>query len=156
MPDEGDLAAMRDPAAKELLQSTIPARLAYNWSDGTSRVVPIWFYWTGEEILLGSPLGAPKIRVLEQNSKIALTIDDEKYPYKVLTIRGTATVDTVDSVFPEYAAIARRYLGEEGGEGFLEQFRATFPQMARIAIRPEVARIVDLSRPSHFPSAWRL
>ncbi len=42
--------------------------------------------------------------MLKQNSRVALTIDDPTYPYKVLTIRGTATVDTVDSVFTEYAS----------------------------------------------------
>ena len=44
---QGDLALLDDPVAQTLLQSTIPARLAYSWTDGTPRVVPIWFHWTG-------------------------------------------------------------------------------------------------------------
>ena len=35
---------LQHPASKELLQSAIPARLAYVWTDGTPRVVPIWFH----------------------------------------------------------------------------------------------------------------
>ena len=40
---QGDLSLLNEPVAQELLQSTIPARLSYVWSDGTPRVVPIWF-----------------------------------------------------------------------------------------------------------------
>ncbi|MEA3214794.1 MAG: hypothetical protein QOJ19_950 [Acidimicrobiia bacterium] len=36
-----------DAVAKELMESRIPARLAYIWHDGTPRVVPMWFHWTG-------------------------------------------------------------------------------------------------------------
>jgi hypothetical protein len=31
---QGDLALLDDPVAQELLASTIPARLAYTWTDG--------------------------------------------------------------------------------------------------------------------------
>ena len=41
---QGDIALLNDPIAKELLHSTIPARLAYIGSDGGPRVVPIWFH----------------------------------------------------------------------------------------------------------------
>lgn len=72
---QGDVTLLKDPVARELLQSTIPARLAYVWHDGTPRVIPIWFHWNGEEIVLGTPLNAPKVKVLPHNSKVALTID---------------------------------------------------------------------------------
>src|SRR3989304_5491088 len=52
---QGDLSLFRDPVAEVLLKSAIPARLAYNWLDGTPRGVPIWFHWDGKEIVLGSP-----------------------------------------------------------------------------------------------------
>jgi hypothetical protein len=53
---------------------------------------------------------------------------------------------------PEYAAMAERYLGKEGGEGFITQFRSMFPQMARIEIRPTWAGVIDLV--NRYPSAW--
>ena len=48
---QGDLALLHHPVAQELLHSTNPARLAYSWHDGTPRVVPIWFHWTGQEVV---------------------------------------------------------------------------------------------------------
>ena len=79
--EQGDLALLDDPVAQELLHSTNLARLAYTWRDGTPRVVPIWFHWDGEAIVLGSPPNAPKVNVLPDNSKVALTIDRDEFTY---------------------------------------------------------------------------
>src|SRR6476620_6414835 len=148
---QGSRALLDDPIAKELLQSTAPARLAYVWRDGTPRVVPIWFHWNGEEIVLGTPMKAPKVRALTQNPGVALTIDTNSWPHKVLQIRGTAKVEAVDGVVPEYAAAARRYFGEEQGQTWVEQVGKMFSQMARISVRPEWVSIIDFEK--RFPNA---
>jgi hypothetical protein len=141
-----------DPAARELLQSPIMARLAYTWSDGTPRVVPMWFHWTGEEILMGAPPNAPKLKVLVDDAPVAISIDTETWPYQVLTIRGTIAVDTVTEPFAEYAEMARRYLGDEGGEQFLAAARQTFSAWTRIRISPTQANLINFT--TTFPSAW--
>ena len=148
---QGDPALLNEPVAQELLQSTIPARLAYISRDGTPRVVPIWFHWTGEAFVLGTPLTAPKVKTLQANPNVALTIDGDVFPYKVLQVRGVARVETVDGVVPEYGLAAERYFGAEQGKAWIEQVRAMFPQMARIVIRPEWVGILDFVQ--RFPSA---
>ena len=148
---QGDLALLNDPVAQELLRSTIPARFAYVWRDGTPRVVPIWFHWNGTEVVLGTPLKAPKVRTLARNPKVALTIDNPTWPYKVLQIRGTAQVETVQGIVPEYALAAQRYFGEAQGRAWVEQVRPLFPSMARIAVRPEWVGVLDFE--ARFPSA---
>lgn len=85
---QGDLELLNDPIAQELLRSALPARLAYTWPDGTPRVVPIWFHWTGEEIVMAGPPDAPKMDALRANPRVALTIDGDTWPYKVLLLRG--------------------------------------------------------------------
>ena len=97
--------------SKELLQAKIPARLAYVWTDGTPRVVPIWFHWNGHQVVMGTPSKAPKLKALAMNPKVSITIDDNAFPHKVLLVRGTARLETVDGVVPEYAAAAERYFG---------------------------------------------
>jgi len=47
---QGSLELLEHAAAKELLQSKIPARLAYIGTDGTPRVVPIWFHWRAKNL----------------------------------------------------------------------------------------------------------
>ena len=133
---QGDLSLLAYPIAQELLHSAVTARLAYTWKDGTPRVVPIWFHWNGEEIVLGSPPKAPKVMILPDHPQVALTIDSTQWPYRALLIRGIAKVDTVEGVSPEYAAAAERYFGEEQGRVWVEQVRAMSSQMARISFRP--------------------
>jgi len=147
----GDLAVLTDPIAQELLQSTIPARLGYVWPDGTPRVIPIWFHWTGKEIVFGTPQRAPKVHALKTGSKVAVSIDTATWPYKVLQVRGTARVETIAGVVPEYATAAERYMGPEGGRAWVEQVRGMFPAMTRIAVTPEWATVLDFEQ--RFPSA---
>jgi hypothetical protein len=148
---QGSLSLLHDPVAQRLLGSTIPVRLAYTWLDGTPRVVPIWFHWTGSQFILASPPTAPKVRALRQNPKVALTIDDPTPPYKVMLIRGTATVEIVEGGVPEYALSAERYFGAEQGKGWTAQVNTLFKAMARIAITPEWVAIQDFEQ--RFPNA---
>jgi hypothetical protein len=149
---QGDISLLDDPVAQKLLHSTHMARLAYVWKDGTPRVVPIWFHWTGEELVFGTPPTAPKIQALPDHAKVAITIDDETtFPYKTLLIRGTAHVSTVNGVVPEYAAAAERYFGPDGARDWLQQIGGMFSQMMRIAVKPEWVGLLDFE--TRFPSA---
>ena len=149
--ERGGLALLEDPVAQELLQSTNPAHLAYVWPDGTPRVVPIWFHWNGKEIVLGTPVTSPKLKALSPTTKVAVTIDGTVWPYKALQIRGSIDVQTIEGVVPEYALAAERYFGEQQGRIWVNQVTAMFPQMARIAVRPEWVAVLDFER--RFPSA---
>jgi len=148
---QGSLALLDDPVAQTLLHSAIPARLAYVWPDGTPRLVPIWFHWTGEEIVMCGPVDAPKMDALRAHPAVAVTIDDTSWPYKTLMIRGTARTSIVDGLAPEYAHAAGRYFGEEQGRAWCNQIAAMSDQMARIAVRPEWVGIIDFE--TRFPSA---
>ena len=148
---QGSVALLEDPVAKELLGSQIPARLAYIWPDGTPRVVPMWFHWNGAELVIWTPPKAPKLKALRVNSKVALTIDDNTFPHKVLMVRGTVTLEDVEGIGPEFERIAQRYLGEEQGTAWAQQLRQMFTRMARIRLRPEWVGILDFQ--SRFPSA---
>src|SRR5918999_5265202 len=139
-----------DPVARELLASTIPARFAYNWKDGTPRVVPIWFHWNGEEVVMGTLLGAPKLSALQTGDRVAMTIDSNEPPHHVLSIRGTVQVSEVQGVVPEYARAAERYLGKEQGRAYAASLPAGI-KMGRIAVRPEHLVILDFE--TRFPSA---
>src|SRR5215469_6866856 len=141
MAHQGSLELLDDPVAEKLLSSTIPARLAYTWTDGTPRVVPIWFHWTGEQFVIGSPPKAPKLKALAADSQVALTIDDNAWPYKVLLVRGRAGVELLEDVSPEYAMAATRYFGPEQGPAWVATLRGK--PMARITITPGWAGILD-------------
>ena len=117
MVGQGDVALLQDPVAQALLTSATPARLAYVWTDGTPRVVPVWFHWAGRHVVVGTPPRAPKLRALRSAPRVAVTIDGDAWPYRVLSLRGTATVDDLPDVAPEYEAAAARYVGREAAGG---------------------------------------
>jgi hypothetical protein len=148
---QGSLALLDDPIAQQLLQSTIPARLAYTWTDGTPRVVPIGFHWNGTEIVLGTFPDAPKIEALRDGDKVAVSIDGDQMPYHVLLVRGTIRTDIVDGIAPEYASMVKRSFGAEQGQAWLDNVRPICPQMARVFITPEWVGILDFE--TRFPSA---
>jgi hypothetical protein len=148
---QGDLELLQHPVAQELLQSKIPARLAYVWTDGTPRVVPIWFHWNGQEIVMASPPKAPKLKALAKNPKVSLTIDDNTFPHKVLLVRGTARLESITGIVPEYATAAERYFGPEQGKAWVNQLSGMIPNMVRITIAPGWVGLLDFQ--TRFPSA---
>ena len=148
---QGDISLLQLPAAQELLQSKIPARLAYVWTDGTPRVIPIWFHWDGKEFVMASPPKAPKLKALRKNPKVSLTIDDNVFPHKVLLVRGSARLEEVDGIVPEYLAAAERYFDPELAQAWIKQLRTLVSSMVRITITPEWVGLLDFK--TRFPSA---
>jgi hypothetical protein len=122
--------------------------------DGAPRVVPIWFHWNEQEFVLGSPPKAPKLKALARNSKVALTIDDNSFPHKVLLVRGSAHLQTVNGIVPEYAMAAERYFGVQQGKAWVTQLASMTQGMVRIAITPEWVGLLDFQ--TRFPSALPL
>src|SRR5262245_37258921 len=98
-----------DPVAAELLQLDTPTRLAYIGRDGLPRVVPVWTEWNGKEIVMVSPSTSAKLKSLAKNPAVALTMDTAAFPWHVLLIRGTARIELVDGLAPEFERLACRY-----------------------------------------------
>jgi hypothetical protein len=143
---QGNLALLQDPVAQQLLASQQLARLPYTWTDGTPRVVPIWFHWNGRAVVLGTPTRAPKLRALTRNPSVSVTIDDStSWPYKALLLRGQSSVEMLDDVSPEYEASAHRYFGATQGEAWLSQLRGV--PMARISIEARLGSRAGFRHP---------
>jgi hypothetical protein len=81
---------------------------------------------------------------------VAVTIDTQTAPYKVLLVRGTANVEIVEGAVPEYADAALRYFGPTEGAHFRDHARATFKGMARITVKPEWVGLIDFQ--TRYPS----
>ena len=142
-PKRGDLTLLEHPVAQELLHATIPARLAYIGLDSAPRVVPMQFHWTGEEVVLGCWPDDPKAAAIRAHPQVALTIDTEAPPFRVLQIRGIATVTLTDRPSPEMEAASIRFMGEEAGRAWVEQAARLSRQHVRIGVWPTWVDILD-------------
>jgi len=99
---------MKLPISQELLARDL-LRMAYVAKDGTPRNVPIAFTWNGSEIIVCTTKNAPKLPSLRHNPEVALTIDTEVHPPKILLIRGRAELDVVDGIPEEYLQMNGSY-----------------------------------------------
>jgi Pyridoxamine 5'-phosphate oxidase len=133
------------PGAQELLTTTAAAHLAYNGKDGTPRVIPIGFYWTGSQVIMATATTSPKVAALSARPDVAVSIDAGNTPSgaRALSIRGRAGVEIVDGVVEEYLAMARISMDPDAAAGFEQAVRGMYEQMARISITPTWARFYD-------------
>jgi hypothetical protein len=131
--------------AQELLASRSAAHLAYIGKDGAPRVVPVGFFWTGDQFVISTATTSPKVAALSARPDVALAIDGGDTPNqaRALSIRGETNVEIVDGVVPEYLSAARKTMGAEAAAEFEQNVRRMYDQMARIAITPRWARFYD-------------
>ena len=145
------MLVLNDPLAQKLLNSTVPARLAYNGLDGFPRVIPVGYIWNGAQFVTCTATNAPKVRALAANPKVALTIDTNDQLPEVLLVRGTASVEVVDGIPPEYLEACKKYMLAKDWQAFEAGVHTLYPQMARITITPEWAKLLDFE--TRFPIA---
>ncbi|MBL7498956.1 pyridoxamine 5'-phosphate oxidase family protein [Frankia sp. CNm7] len=156
---QGDPALLDTAAARRLLASTIPARFAYVALDGTPRVVPTWFHWTGHELVTVTYVAGPQIGIrhpanrlaaLRRRPDVAVTIDTDGFPPESLSLRGPVEITEASGLAPEYVAAAHRYLGAEAAAGMVSQLDAPGTVQARVALRPTWVGLLDFTgrRPS--------
>ena len=131
------------PISQELLARDL-TRLAYVAKDGTPRNVPIAFTWNGSEIVLCTSKNAPKLSSLRRNPEVALTIDTEVHPPKILLIRGRAELDVVDGIPAEYLQMNGSYeMTPEQRVEWEAEVRSLYDGMVRILITPTWVKLID-------------
>ena len=101
--------------------------------DGTPHLVPIWFWWDGEGILVFSKPDAQKVRNLRANPSVMLALGDPDDDFDVGLFRGRA--ELIDrptrSVLP-FAHLAK-YADRLAALGVdAETYAATYSQVIRI------------------------
>ncbi len=132
------------PLSQELLARDL-VRLAYVAPDGTPRNVPIAFTWTGSMLVMCTAPNAPKLEALRQNPAVALTIDTEVHPPKILLIRGRAALDHVDGIPDEFLRQPSTYeMTAEQRREWEAGVRSLYSEgMVRILVTPTWAKLID-------------
>ena len=139
------------PISQELLARDL-TRLAYVAGDGTPRSIPIAFTWNGAEIVLCTSKNAPKVRALRRNPAVALTIDTEVHPPKILLIRGQVELDVVEGIPDEFLQMNGTYeMTAEQRVEWEAEVRSLYDGMVRIVVTPTWAKLIDFE--TTLPSA---
>jgi hypothetical protein len=132
------------PYSKELLARDI-TRLAFVALDGTPRSIPIGFMWNGQEIVMCTSKNARKLAALRRRPAVAMTMDTEVHPPKVLLLRGQAELDAVDGIPDEYMQWNGSYeMTPEQRAEWEEGVRSLYVDgMVRIVVKPTWAKLID-------------
>ncbi|MFI6102167.1 pyridoxamine 5'-phosphate oxidase family protein [Lentzea sp. NPDC051213] len=139
------------PLSRELLARDL-VRLAYVAKDGTPRAIPIAFTWNGEQIVLCTTKNSPKLHSLRVNPAVALTIDTEVHPPKILLLRGRAELDVVDGIPEEFLQMNGSYeMSAEQRVEWEAEVRSLYDGMVRIVVTPTWAKLIDFE--TTLPSA---
>jgi hypothetical protein len=145
------IEVLERPISQELLARDL-TRLAYVAKDGTPRNIPIAFTWNGSEIIMCTAKNAPKLPSLRENPTVALTIDTEVHPPKILLIRGRAELDVVEGIPEEYLQMNGTYeMTPEQRVEWEAEVRSLYDGMVRIVVTPTWAKLIDFE--TTLPSA---
>jgi general stress protein 26 len=129
--------------SQELLARDI-ARLAYVAKDGTPRSIPIGFTWNGSAIVMCTAKNAAKVLALRHNPAVALTIDTEVHPPRILLIRGRAELDVVEGIPDEYLEMNGSYtMTPQQRVEWEADVRSLYDGMVRIVVVPTWAKLID-------------
>jgi len=142
---------LNHPISQQLLARDL-TRLAYVATDGTPRSIPIGFVWNGTQIVMCTAKNAAKIRALRHNPAVALTIDTEVHPPKILLLRGRAELEVVEGIPEEYLQMNGSYeMTPEQRVEWEAEVRSLYDGMVRIMVTPTWAKLIDFE--TTLPSA---
>lgn len=88
--------SMSQHEIREYMDSAKTARLATVNSMGKPHVVPVWFYYDGADVYIGTGSKSKKVRNIRENANVALVVDSgEGYPnVRGVLIEGKAHLVT--------------------------------------------------------------
>ena len=111
--------------------------------------VPIWYgYEPGGEVYIITERSSHKGRLLERSRRFSLCAQTEAPPYKYVSVEGPVT--SIEKADREHHArpIARRYLGEELGDRYIESTtgEGNGDDLVVIRMQPERWLTVDYAK----------
>ncbi len=143
------LPSMQRQARELFLAEPRVGVLGVTDSRGTDRaplVVPIWYgYEPGGEVLVGTNRQSIKAQLLRDAGRFSLCAQDEKRPYRYVSVEGpiTAIEDPIDPAVRE--ALAHRYLDPEEARGYLAATAAQLEDDVLFRMRPQHWRSADFA-----------
>ena len=100
-------------AHKDLFQKKTFAHLATIGADGSPQVTPVWIDYDGTHVRFNTAKGRVKVKNLEGNPKVALSIQDPENPYRYVQVRGRIAETTEKGADAHIDALAKKYLGQD-------------------------------------------
>jgi PPOX class probable F420-dependent enzyme len=97
---------------RDLLDKPVIAHLATHRPDGGLQSNPVWFEWDGEHVKISQTRDRQKMRNVESDPQVALSVTDPEDPYRYLEVRGVVDHVVADPGREFVDHLSERYMGE--------------------------------------------
>ena len=131
VPTDSTAAPAPEPRVRRFLEQESVLWLTATTSDGRPHIVPVWFVWDGEAILVFSKPHAVKVAALRHKPLAMLALGDAEDDFNVGLIEARAELPAEPVPVPP--AFVAKY-GDRMPRGHLDpvQFAATYTQAIRL------------------------
>jgi nitroimidazol reductase NimA-like FMN-containing flavoprotein (pyridoxamine 5'-phosphate oxidase superfamily) len=103
--------------------------------------VPIWYdYVPGGELRLVTGRRSRKGRLLTPGARLSLCAQAEAPPYKYVSVEGVIVAVDATDVERDVRPLARRYLGEKGGDRYVASMREMYADEENVVVRARIER----------------
>ena len=94
-----------------LLRAPSTCYLATLMPDGSPQLTQTWVDTDGRNIIINSVQSFQKIRNIERDPRVAVTVSDPDKPNRYYTVRGRVVSVSADGAAEHIEKLAQRYLG---------------------------------------------
>ena len=111
--------------------------------------VPVWYaYDAGGDLRIMTGRESRKGRLLARAGRFSLCVQTETPPYEYVSVEGAITSTETADIERDLRPLARRYLGKESGDRYVEETRnlPTHSDNVLIRMRPERWLTTDYSK----------
>ena len=126
----------------DLLDQAKCATLATHFRDGTTLLSPVWHEWRDGGFTVAVGAGDIKVRHIERDARVSISVAEDTPPYRGVEVRGRATTGK-EGAKEVTRRIAIRYLGPEQGARYADLMSQA--DLALIRIEPGVLRVWDFA-----------
>jgi PPOX class probable F420-dependent enzyme len=95
----------------DLLRRPSLAFLATTMRDGSPQLTQVWVDTDGEHVLVNSVTTHLKVKNIERDPRVAITVADPEDPSEYVQVRGRVTGMTTDGAAEHIERLAHKYLG---------------------------------------------
>lgn len=97
--------------ARDLIGDKNYAHLCSIGRDGWPHSTPVWIDWSGDSLIAASDASTAKIRNIESNPKVVISILDRNNPHSWVQVLGSASID-IDEDARTLNHLSNKYFGK--------------------------------------------
>ncbi|MDA1189567.1 MAG: TIGR03618 family F420-dependent PPOX class oxidoreductase [Chloroflexi bacterium] len=125
---------MNESQIEAFLQAPHLSELATLLPDGSPHVTPVWHHYESGVLYVLAERGTVKIKNIQQDPRICITVASHQKPYAYVMARGRADLSK-DRKAEILLDMSVRYMGDEAGKVYAESVKNA--DFLTITLKPE-------------------